>query len=837
MPLPTLLRKNSIIPNNRMPKSEKDAILNTRGIDYIINFISDRIRLSKGNNPKVVPITFGEKVIVLKSETGSGKSTVIPPFIYQMFKDRVGGNTIVTQPRILTAIDIPMSLPENYTFLELDINLGYMTGEFKRTISKKGIIYATIGVLLQQLKCINEEEFVKKYSFILIDEVHERSIDTDMTLFLLKKILVNNFKDPNCPLVILMSATFNPKIFIDYFECPEQNYIQAAGATYPIEKHFAKYDVSNYIEYATNLAKKLHVKYLDDLHADNKFRDILIFVQSSGVAKKIVNLLHAFNSQELSKDDMPNILKKLESEKNGGASVNDSYYIAPISLNKGNFELGGTEYQNLFSDINNIMVPIFKLDKGIITTDIQKWVKPTRRIIVSTNIAETGVTIDTLKYCIDTGWIMSSEFNPDFGVDVLMDKNITEGMAIQRRGRVGRKSPGVWYSCYTESVFNKLQSDQFAQILSDDITDILLGIIMKETESEIITDDRHNITEKMIIQDKLFQKHHVTDNKWYKFKPIKPLNISTVDFLETPSANSLNYSMEKLYGLGLINNSYEPTLTGYYCNLMRKIPTECKRMIMAGYSYGANILDLVTITAFIVAEPRYIYHPKYKSYNLLSPKVDDSDWDFYNKIILNCEFTEFLLVWYKYSAFLDKLINSSKNKFKDPSYVFSIKKIEKYCTDHKLIYSKLIELTAIRNEIIEGLINLGLNPYYNGMGLKKGVYNLLSIFNENLSDGLSEVKKIKKCILDGYRFNLVIWDNKIKQYILHHRNIPVQIIKNKLITRMGNDAEQTNANFIILSNIMVRTSQKNPDMYEFMSTGSISIMDQYLDIDLKFLLN
>ena len=403
-------------------------------------------------------------------------------------------------------------------------------------------------------------------------------------------------------------------------------------------------------------------------------------------------------------------------------------------------------------------------------------------------------------------------------------------MAIQRRGRVGRKSPGIWYSCYTEQVFNNLQEDQFAQILVDDITDTFLGIIIKETEAEIITDERQNITEQRIDQDNLFQQHYIVDNTWYKLKTAKLLNTSSVDFLESPSANSLNYTMEKLHGLGMINNKYEPTLIGYYCNLMRKIPMECKRMIMAGYSHGANILDLITIAAFIMVEPRNIYHKKYKSFNLLSPKVSDTDWDFYNKIMIGCEFTEFLLIWGHYSNFLDKLIVSMRK-----SNSFSTQKIEQYCDKYKLVYSKLMLLTAVRNEIIEGLISLGLNPYYNGSGLEKGTYNLLSIFKENLTDGLSEVKKIKKCLLDGYRFNLVIWDDTVKKYILNHRNIPVQIIRNKLISRMGNDSEQTNVNFIILSNIMVRVSQKNPGMYEFVSTGSISILDQYLDIDLKFL--
>jgi tRNA A37 methylthiotransferase MiaB len=130
---------------------------------------------------------------------------------------------------------------------------------------------------------------------------------------------------------------------------------------------------------------------------------------------------------------------------------------------------------------------------------------------------------------------------------------------------------------------------------------------------------------------------------------------------------------------------------------------------------------------------------------------------------------------------------------------------------------------------------MGLNPYYNGMALEHGEYNLLKLLKNNLEDGITEIKKIKKCILDGYKFNMVVWDDTSKKYILHHRNIPVQITRNNVLSRMGDDAVQRNANFIVASEIMLSESQKNPGMYEFQASEPISIMDT-LNIDLKFLL-
>ena len=120
------------------------------------------------------------------------------------------------------------------------------------------------------------------------------------------------------------------------------------------------------------------------------------------------------------------------------------------------------------------------------------------------------------------------------------------------------------------------------------------------------------------------------------------------------------------------------------------------------------------------------------------------------------------------------------------------------------------------------------------MDLESGTYNLLNIMRNDLEEGLSEIKKIKKCILDGYRFNLCVWDDTSKKYILRHRNIPISITRNNLLSRMGDDAQQRNANFVIVCEVTMRESQKNPGIYEFNAGDPISIMDS-LDIDLEFL--
>ena len=838
--LPTLLRKGYIKPNDKLKlsKSTINTISNTRGIDYIINFISDRTPSVAGSNPKIPAKSLGGRVIVLKSDTGSGKSTVLPPFLYEKLQLRTNKNIAVTQPRVLTAIDIAEGLPDNYSFLKLDDNLGYTTGDFKRIPLNKGVIFMTVGILLRNLQESTDEDFMKKYSFILIDEVHDRDLGVDTSIYLLKKLLETNYKNVNCPMIILMSATFDPNIFMDYFGCPDENFIQVIGSTFPIEKNFLKFDTPNFLQYAINKAEELHISNISDIDNNSKFRDIIIFVSGKGPADEILGKLHLFNAKVLSKP-FSQVLKYLDDKKKNekiGGAEDSRYYIAPINLNRKTFNEGAGEYQNMFSDINNITIPIYKFNEnGVIDLNtITHWVKPTRRIIIATPIAETGVTIETLKYCIDTGFLTDVTFNPDFAVDTMLIKNVTRGMATQRKGRVGRKSEGFWYPCYTEDAFNALEIDQFAQILNSDITAELLGIFIKETESEIVENKQQNKSKKIIYDNNLFKTNYVTDTNYYQLQNLKQLNISSIDFLESPSASALVYSAEKLYGLGFIDSQYNPTLLGIYANGMQKISMESRRMLFAGYAHGANIIDLITIISFIEVKRMNIFKRKYTPINIFPKKLNEKDYEFYYKIIIGDEFIEYLLIWEMYSEMLDTMLNETKARAdKGKPYNFDVSEIEQWFIDRKLIYSGITEVTVVRNEIIDILISKGLNPYWNGLGIEKGSYNLLTMFRENLEEFVAEVKKIKLCIVDGFRFNIIIWDNTSKKYILQHRNIPIQI-RNNVLSRMGDDAVQTNANFLISSNIMFRQSQNDKDTYQFENTGSISILDT-LDIDLEFL--
>ena len=217
MSLPTLLKPGSIMPQKWMTKEQKDRLSKQISIDWIIDYLVDRA-WTKKTPPKIKIRGPGSRVGIFRSATGTGKSTIFPPAIYYMFYEERGlkKNIICTQPTVATTTDIPYQIALYNSSLKMGNTLGYQTGSLVRK-PVKGVLFATVGILLQHLKLLSDEMFMKKYSYIILDEIHLRSIETDTTLFYLRRFLERNYENPECPFVILTSGTFDPKPFMDYF--------------------------------------------------------------------------------------------------------------------------------------------------------------------------------------------------------------------------------------------------------------------------------------------------------------------------------------------------------------------------------------------------------------------------------------------------------------------------------------------------------------------------------------------------------------------------------------------------------------------------------------------
>jgi HrpA-like RNA helicase len=873
--LPTLLQKGKIVPPKGITRTEKRKLDNMIAIKYIMDFIDKRIPKHKYEDPVIKPQSIGDKVILLRAETGSGKSTNVAPAIYQRFSKRMRGNIAITQPRVLTAIDIPhdiINIPQYAPFLKLDKNIGYQTGQVTRKPHEKGIIFMTTEILTQQILVMDPLHFLNRYSFTILDEIHERSKGMDMLLFLLKRLLADHWQDSSCPIVIIMSATFDPTVFMNYLNVPQKNFIEVIGQTFPVQSFYPRYEIQNYINYTVNKVRNIHLKNLSDIKENNPIRDIIIFAYAPSDIYKIVDQLHLLNSTLLDRSVKEIIREEYGPEegedikgggrKEPGEAKEEKFYLAPIILTSETFRRGEKEYKNLFSPIEQISVPFWATDKkGKIDTRSPptKWVIPSRRVIVATPVAETGVTIETLKYCIDTGWVFNVELNPYFACNLTAKKNITKFMALQRKGRVARVAPGFWYPCYTQETYELLPEENLPDILTKDITYTLLDILIRETETTLEEEKKADNPEFQEEKDtgKLFQIHPITDKgAWYRLVSNRPTNISAFDFLESPSANSLVYSIEKLFVLGMIDFEYKPTLFGYLATKIRKIDIEHRRMLFAGYTHGANILDLITMVAFLFVGKRNVCKRECIAQNPLKLK-NEKEALFYHQIVFADEFIEFVFLWNDFSEELNKInqkiIKSleekevkrfgrseeekeeSDEKEQNPinggKEISPLDEIQGWCEVNHVNYYYLLQVISIRDEIIENMLEAGLNPYYNGMMLGRGTYNLNDILRKNLDNGIEEIRKIKECILDGYRFNLAIWDDTSKKYTLIYRNLPINV-ESSLLSKFSDEGRPQK---IIIAKYSLSESRSGKKIFEFNSQDVISVLDGFINVDINFL--
>lgn len=846
--LPTLLKPGAVLYQPWMTTAQKNKLSTQKSIDFLIDYLLER-SWNKQEPPKIPIKGPGSRVLVLRSGTGTGKSTVVPAHIYTKFFEElvIKKNIICTQPTVVTASDIPYQIIQNYKNLHMDVNIGFQTGSLVRK-PVKGVLFATVGILLQHLKLLTDEEFMKKYSFIILDEIHNRSIEVDTTLFYLKNLLDRNYEHPDCPYIILTSGTFEPEVFMNYFKCPKDAFLDVVGSSHPIVDNFTTFDVTDYISYAVDLIEKIHLENIPDITAGKEYRDIMLFLQGGAQIKKVTDEIHKLNASVFVKGLEYSVshMKTQQKKYTGGKTAPETYYLCPIMLMSENIQKGEKDYQDLFSDISSVLVAIYEFDDdGKRTDNVIDTVHASRKVIISTNSAETGITIPGLKYCIDSGMVNESQFNPNFGCDILMNKNITQASSRQRRGRVGRKEPGVFYTCYTKETYDLMPTIPFPDIVKADATGFVLDVILSDTETKLEEIDKENISKDI---DECFQMNQF-DQRWYRLTYTKPFNVKKLNFIQYPAADSLSYAVEKLHGLGFIDHEYKPTLFGYFGSKFRKVDIENVRMILAGYQHGACILDLITITCFLQAGHKLgIKKNKYIPRNILDLS-DEESMVYFTKVIAD-EFIEYIFIWDDYMsaiADLNKLVGKYADKVDgsgvktkekkqqsktvsktDPHYIRNY--LRKWAEQNYFSYDVLLKITAARDEMIADLLNIGLNPYHNSLNLPRGTYNLKKIIRNNLDEGLAEVQKIKKSIYEGYRFDVYTWNTERNSYVSEYGNNSV--ILDSKITKSKDPNERPKN--IVLASCMLQPSSTNPGMYDF-TGGDVSVLDDYVDVDYGFI--
>ncbi|XP_019158088.1 PREDICTED: probable pre-mRNA-splicing factor ATP-dependent RNA helicase DEAH4 isoform X1 [Ipomoea nil] len=339
---------------------------------------------------KIMETVEKNPVVVVIGETGSGKSTQLSQMLHKRGYTKTG-MVAVTQPRRVAAVTVSRRVAEELG-VQLGEEVGYAIRFEDRTSEKTNIKYLTDGVLLRE-SLSNPE--LNQYSVIILDEAHERSLNTDILLGLMKRLI--KLRSSNLKVLITSATLDGEKVSRFFFDCPVLN---VPGKLFPVEIQHSSEKPKNYVEAC--------LKTAIDIHVQEPEGDVLIFMTGQ--------------------DDIEKLVLKLEEKIQG--------------LEEG-------------SCMDAIVLPLH----GSLPPEMQVRVfnRPPpscRRFIVATNIAETSLTVDGVVYVIDSGYVKQRQYNPSSGMYSLDVVQISKVQANQRAGRAGRTRPGKCYRLYPSMIYH-----------------------------------------------------------------------------------------------------------------------------------------------------------------------------------------------------------------------------------------------------------------------------------------------------------------------------------------------------------------------------------------------
>lgn len=327
------------------------------------------------------------QLLIVVGDTGSGKTTQLTQYLAE---GGYGNNGIIgcTQPRRVAAMSVAKRVAEEVG-CRLGAEVGYTIRFEDCTSPETKIKYMTDGMLQREVLL---DPDLKKYSVIMLDEAHERTIATDVLFGLLKKTIKRR---PDLRLIVT-SATLDADKFSEYFnQCP---IFSIPGRTYPVEIMYSKEPESDYLDAALITVMQIHLT--------EPSGDILVFLTGQEEIDTACEILY-------------------ERMKALGPTVPELVILPVYSA------LPGEMQSRIFEPAP---------DGG-------------RKVVIATNIAETSITIDQIYYVIDPGFVKQSAYDPKLGMDSLVVTPVSQAQAKQRAGRAGRTGPGKCFRLYTEAAY------------------------------------------------------------------------------------------------------------------------------------------------------------------------------------------------------------------------------------------------------------------------------------------------------------------------------------------------------------------------------------------------
>ncbi|CAI0390746.1 unnamed protein product [Linum tenue] len=356
-------------------------------------------------------------VLIIVGETGSGKTTQIPQFLFSAGFCREGKSVGITQPRRVAAVTVAKRVAEECG-VELGQKVGYSIRFDDRTSGVTRIKYMTDGLLLREALL---DPYLSRYSVVIVDEAHERTVHTDVLLGLLKNVQKARLKSK----LIIMSASLDARVFSEYFGGARAVHIQ--GRQHPVDILYTLYPEKDYVDAA--------LVTIFQIHLEERHGDILVFLTGQEEIEAVERLVQERLRQ------LPESNRKL--------------VTVPI------FSSLPSEQQM------RVFMP---------APDGHRKVSLCCIVVLATNIAETSVTIPGIKFVIDPGFVKARSYDPAKGMESLIIIPTSKAQALQRSGRAGREGPGKCFRLYPESEFEKLEDSTKPEIKRCNLANVILQL-------------------------------------------------------------------------------------------------------------------------------------------------------------------------------------------------------------------------------------------------------------------------------------------------------------------------------------------------------------------------
>uniref|UniRef100_A0A8C4F1E8 ATP-dependent RNA helicase DHX29 n=1 Tax=Dicentrarchus labrax TaxID=13489 RepID=A0A8C4F1E8_DICLA len=433
-------------------------------------------------------------VVVVAGETGSGKSTQIPQFILEELltggKEAQPCNIVVTQPRRISAMSLACRVSQELgcedgpgsksSLCGYQIRMENLSGEWTR------LLYCTTGVLLRKLQ---HDRHLSSLTHIIVDEVHERSVQSDFLLTILKDVVMRR-SDLQ---LILMSATVDCDKFSNYFNrCPV---INIPGRTFPVEVSHLE-DIVEQTGYILEKDSEYSQKILEEEEEvsisvtqkggkTSQHQEVIVRDSSSGwdlgpdldhFSSRTRQVLQYMNPNKINMDLLVDLIDYLDkspqfAEVDGAVLV----FLPGLAHIQQLYDLLSSDKR--FRDKNRYR--IVALHSTLKDQAAAFTVPPAgvRKIVLSTNIAETGVTIPDVVFVIDTGKTKENKYHESSQMSSLVETFVSKASALQRQGRAGRVRSGFCFRLYPKYRFKAFMDYSIPEILRVPLEELCLHIM------------------------------------------------------------------------------------------------------------------------------------------------------------------------------------------------------------------------------------------------------------------------------------------------------------------------------------------------------------------------